>query len=154
KVALTSGQLNDSFGAVPVGQNATTAVTFFERNRGTGYAHQFNLSVQKELPGTMVVELSVLGNLGRRLPAGALSLNQIAPNILSAARQSQRDRPFPQFSNVSIISPTLGVTSYYAGVARVEKRFSHGLNLAATFTWSKMTGNTFDTANGGTLGAE
>ena len=125
------------------GQNATTAVTFFERNRGTGYAHQFNISLQRELSGGMVVELSALGNLGRKLPAGSLSLDQIAPNVLSAAHSSQRDRPYPQFSNVSIISPTLAITNYYAGVARFEKRFSHGLNLGSTFTWSKLSGNTY-----------
>jgi hypothetical protein len=141
----SSPALNDSYGAVPVGQNATTAVTFFETNRRTGYSHQFNIGIQRQLPGSVVVEITGLGNLSRKLPSSNLSINQISPDILGPAHQSQRDRPFPQFSNVTIQSPTLGVSNYYAGMLRLEKRFSHGLSLVSTYTYSKFLENTNDT---------
>src|SRR5262249_29010806 len=130
------------FGAVRVGQNATTAVTFFERNRATGYAQQFNLGVQRELPAGFVIELTYLGNLSRKLPSQSLSINQISPQKMAAGLTQQRDRPFPQFSNVMVLFPTLGVSNYHAGVLRVEKRFAHGFNVLSTYTWSKFLNNT------------
>lgn len=45
--------LNDSFGAVKAGQNPNTAVTYFDVDRGTGYAYQFNLGMQHQLSQTM-----------------------------------------------------------------------------------------------------
>lgn len=143
-VSATRPALNDAFGAVPVGQNPNTAVTFFETNRATGYSEQFNLGVQRQLGNSIVVEASGIGNLGRKLPSANLPINQIRPEILGPTHQSQRDRPFPQFSNVTIQNPTLGVSNYYAGLLRMEKRFSKGLNLNANYTYSKFLENTND----------
>lgn len=140
--AQTSMETRDAgFGAVPSGRPTTTAVTFFERNRRTGYSQQFNVGIQHELRRSILFELSYVGNLSRKLPSPNLSINQIPPSQLSLGT-SQRDRPFPQFSNVSIIFPTLGVSNYHAMVLRVEKRFSHGLNFLSTYTWSKFLNNT------------
>ncbi len=144
--------LNDSFGAVPVGQNPNNAVTFFETNRAAGYSEEFNFGIQHQIASSLVVEVSTLGNLGRKLPSASLSLNQIPDSILGAAHSSQKDRPFPQFSNVSVQGPDLGVSNYYAGVARIERRFSAGFNLNASYTFSKFLENTNDT--GTTIGRD
>lgn len=144
--------LNDSFGAVPVGQNPNTAVTFFETNRVEGYSEEFNFGIQHQITNSIVVEVNTLGNLGRKLPSANLSLNQIPDSILSTAHQSQKDRPFPQFSNVSVQSPDLGISNYYGGVARIERRFSAGFNLNASYTFSKFLENTNDT--GSTIGRD
>jgi hypothetical protein len=149
--SLRTPELNDSFGAVRVGQNATTAVSFFEENRRTGYSHQFNLSIQRELPGNVIADISWLGNLSRKLPSANMSLNQVPPDRLTAA-STQRDRPFPQFSNVTAQLPSHGMVNYYGLVARAERRFSKGFNLLSTYTWSKALNNTNE--GGGTLGAE
>jgi hypothetical protein len=144
--------LNDSYGAVPVGQNPNTAVTYFDRSRAPGYSEQFNLGVQHQLSGSVVVEATVLGNLSRKLPVSNLSIDQIAPQVLSAQRSTQAYRPYPQFSNVSIQSPTIGYSNYYAGLVRIEKRYSYGLNFGANYTWSKLLGNLNDV--GAALGNE
>jgi hypothetical protein len=138
-----SGARDATFGAVPVGQPTTTAVTFFERDRKTGYAQQFNLGVQQELPGRMVVEIAYLGNVSRNLPGPNLSINQIAPDRLRPG-VTQRDRPFPQFANVSIVLPAIGRSDYHAGTARLEKRFAHGFNLLATYTRATFLSDTDD----------
>ena len=148
----TQTPLTDSYGAVKVGQSPNTAVTFFEPNRGAGYSEQFNLGVQRQMGKSMVVEVSGVGNLARKLASSNLSLDQISPSILSAVHDSQADRPFPQFSNVSIQLPTLGVSSYFGGMLRVEKRFAHGLNFSANYTYSKFLENTNDT--GTTVGSD
>ena len=130
-----------TFGAVRVGQSPNTAVTFYERDRATGYAQQFNLGVQRELPARFVVELTYLGNLSRKLPSQNLQINQIPPEKMGPAA-TQRDRPFPQFSNVTVLFPSLGISNYHAGVLRVEKRFAQGFNLLSTYTWAKFLNNT------------
>lgn len=143
--------LDDSFGAVPLGRTPTTAVTYYEQNRRTGYAQQFNFTVQRELPGSIVAEAAYLANLSRKLPSSSLSINQVAPDRLTAA-STQRDRPFPQFSNVSLLFPTLGVSNYHALALRLEKRFSRGLNILSTYTYSKFLNNTNE--GGAVIGAE
>lgn len=142
-LALSGAALNDSFGAVRVGQAATTTVTFFERNRRTGYSEQFNLGVQQELPHNLVFEVSYLGNLSRKLASSNLPINQVTPERLAAARATgvaptQRDRPFPQFSGVTVLLPAFGISNYHALVLRGEKRFAAGFNLLTTYTWSKF----------------
>jgi hypothetical protein len=140
--ALNTAIVRDAgFGAVPVGRPTTTAVTFFERDRESGYAQQFNLGLQQELPGRMVLELAYIGNASRKLAGPNLSINQIAPDRLGPG-VTQRDRPFPQFANVSIVAPTIGRSDYHAGTARVEKRFSQGFNFLATYTYAKFLNDT------------
>jgi hypothetical protein len=140
-VSASATALNDSFGAVPLGQATTTSVVFFDPHRGAGYSQQFNLGIQHQLASGMMLELSALGNLSRKLPNANLSLNQILPQILSPQHSSQVDRPFPQFTDVQIQNPTLGISNYYAGLVRIEKRYSHGLSFGANYTWSKYLGN-------------
>ena len=142
--AFTPPALNDSFGAVPVGKGTTTAVTYFDQGRRTGYSEQFNFSVQHQLPKSSVVEVSFIGNQGRKLPNAAMSINQIPPQVLGPGHSSQADRPFPQFTNVSIISPALATSSYYGGLVRFEKRFSKGLNVVTSYTRSKFLDNSFE----------
>jgi outer membrane receptor protein involved in Fe transport len=149
---LSAPVLNASYGAVAVGQNPNTAVTYFDRSRATGYSEQFNFGVQHQLSGSLVLELTVLGNLSRKLPVSNLSIDQIAPQVLTAQHDTQAYRPYPQFSNVSIQSPTIGISNYYAGLARIEKRYSYGLNFGANYTWSKLLGDLNDV--GAALGNE
>jgi carboxypeptidase family protein len=160
-VSLSGGVRGDGFGAVRAGQAATTTVTFFERNRRTGYSGQFNLNIQQELPGHVIFEAGYIGNLSRKLASANISINQITPERLAeiAARPDpaqrvgrQIDRPFPQFSNVTLVAPGIGASNYHALVLRAEKRFAAGFNFLATYTWSKFLNNTDE--GGSALGDE
>ncbi len=157
-VSLGGAARNDSFGAVRVGQAATTAVTYFELNRRTGYSQQLNLNIQHELPGQITFEAGYLGNLSRKLASNNVSLNQVTPQKLAeiAARTDkvgrQADRPFPQFSGVTLVAPAFGVSNYHALVLRGEKRFSAGFNFLTTYTWSKFLNDTDE--GGNSLGNE
>jgi hypothetical protein len=150
-VALKPADLNDSFGAVRVGQATTTAVVFFEESRRAGYSQQFNFAIQRELPAGFIVDISMLGNLSRKLPSANMSLNQVTPDKLTAT-STQRDRPFPQFSNVSVQLPSQGQVNYYGMILRAERRFSRGFNVLTTYTWSKALNNTSE--GGSALGNE
>lgn len=143
---------DDTFGAVAPGKATTTAVTFFDPTRATGYSQQFNLGVQHQLSESIILEVTMLGNIGHKLPNTNVSLNQISPSILGPAHQSQADRPFPQFTNVTILSPTIGDSRYLGGFVRLTKRFSKGLNLNASYTRSTFLDNSFE--GGSTVGAD
>ena len=90
-----------------MGKNATTAPTFFEQNRKTGYSQQFNSSIQRELPGNSVVEVSFLGNISHHLPSANLNINQIRPELLGPSA-TQKDRPFPAVQRSHAARSNLG----------------------------------------------
>jgi hypothetical protein len=64
----------------------------------------------------------------------------------------QKDRPYPQFSNVTVVAPTFGVSNYDAATVKFEKRFSHGFNITSTYTWAKFLDNAG--SGGSSLGNE
>jgi len=140
--SLVSPTLDDRFGAVRVGSAPNTAVTFYEFGRSTGYSHQFNASVQHVLSGGVLLEATYLGNISHKLASTNLSLNQIPLAQAAAGRTTQQFRPYPQFSGVTAVLPSLGDSSYHALATRFEKRFSSGLNFLGTYTWSKFLNNT------------
>jgi hypothetical protein len=51
---------------------------------------------------------------------------------------TQRLRPFPQYSNVTWINPSIGKSSYHAGFVRVQKRFGGRFSLLAHYTRSRF----------------
>jgi hypothetical protein len=148
---LAAPVLDDSFGSVRFGTNPNTAVTFFEPNRRTGYSIQWNFTVQRQLPGNMMVEAAYLANASRKLASANMGINQVLPQNLTATSR-QTDRPYAQFSNVTINLPSLGVSNYHAMMLRAEKRFSGGWNFLTTYTWSKFLNNTNE--GGAVVGAE
>jgi hypothetical protein len=156
--------LNSSFGSVPVGSTPVASPTFVERNWKFGYAENFNLSVQRELSNTMVIEVAGQGSLGRKLPYGQ-NINEVDPSQWGLTGSNFSRRPFPQFNNVTDVKYPEGSMDYYAGYIRFNKRFGSGLNLIANYNWGKSIGffggsiyfpklsrqlGIYDTANGAT----
>jgi hypothetical protein len=129
--------LDARFGAVRPGERPNTAVGFFERERPTPISYQYNFNVQHEITGTTILEIGYMGNVSHHLTANDLSLNQVAPELMGAG-DAQARRPFPQFSNVYIINPAVGNSTYHAGFVRAEKRFAQGFSFLAHYTWSKF----------------
>ncbi len=133
----TVSQLGPGFGAVSLGRPTTTAVTFFERDRKTPASYQVNLNIQHELQGSMLIEVGYVGNQSRHLTANDLSLNQVHPSQFGPGNAQLR-RPFPQFTNVALVNPAVGSSSYHAGTVKMERRFSGGLTLLGHYTFSKF----------------
>lgn len=76
-----------------------------------------------------------LGNaLNQALPAGAAK-----PYATFSGTLGQSLRPFPQYNNIFSGGgiENLGHSSYEALTAELERRFHSGLNLLASYTWSK-----------------
>jgi hypothetical protein len=78
-----------------------------------------------------------MGNLSRKLTAPDLSINQVPPALMGPGNAQSR-RPFPQFTNVTLINPALGSSSYHGGFVKVERRYQAGLSLLAHYTYSKF----------------
>jgi hypothetical protein len=129
--------LSPGFGAVPVGQKPNTAVSFFNPKQVAPISYQSNLGVQREAARDLLVEIGYIGNVAHHLTANDLSLNQVPPSLMGPGN-SQLVRPFPQFSNVTWINPSIGNSTYHAGFVRIEKRTSGGWSLLTHYTFSKF----------------
>ena len=54
---------------------------------------------------------------------------------------AQSLRPFPQFGTIQSLGVPLGESKYDSLQVKANKRYSHGLNLTATFTWQNERTN-------------
>jgi hypothetical protein len=132
------------------------------RDQKRPYSEQWNLDIQRKLPGNMVFEIGYSGTHGLHL-MGTLDINQLpnsdlalgpaliqtAPNpyasivtsgLLSGGNvpQNQLLRPFPQFLSIQQMASTYGDSIYHSMLTKLEKRLSHGLTFLTAFTWSKL----------------
>ncbi len=135
--STSRAQIGPEFGAVPVGQPVRFAPQFIETSRPLGYSQQWNLAIQQDLGWQTLLEVGYLGNVGHKLPGPNTNINQV-PEALMGAGNAQVRRPFPQFGNLTLLTPMWGNSSYHALNVKVEKRFSHGLNFLANYTFSKF----------------
>jgi hypothetical protein len=147
--------------------------------QATPYMQNWNVSVQRSLGSSILMQVAYAGNKGTRLPLGAAinvnSLttsqyllgavnNQLVPNpfygiitdptsILSqpTVTRGQLLKPYPQYINMNAIEATEGSSIYHSLEASVEKRFSKGFNLLVSFTGAKLIDNTTQAATGQTV---
>lgn len=126
------------FGAVPVGRNPALSVEFFEpEGRVVPYLHTYNLNIQRLLTRNTLVEIGYLGTFGHKLVApGTRSINQVRPELIRPGNV-QALRPYPQYSDVRVVQPTIGNSNYHGMNVKVERRMSAGLQFNANYTWSK-----------------
>jgi hypothetical protein len=110
-----------------------------------------NVTVQYQLTPSVAVQAGYVTNLARHL--------EVFPNTnnvtqLVGTTQSATDFiPFRDFGRGSSYATTNG-NSYYHGLqTKVEKQFSRGLNLLATYTYSRTRTDAGDLLNGGSTAA-
>ncbi|QOY88706.1 TonB-dependent receptor [Paludibaculum fermentans] len=109
-----------------------SAVYVFPDFRPTLYVSQWFLDVQRNLPWDALLTVGYIGTKGTHLHnIRNINLPQ-TPSATVAANQ----RYFrPQFGAISLHENSLN-SSYNSMTAKVEKRFSKGLTLLSSFTWS------------------
>lgn len=135
--AVSRPPLTAAFGAVPLGAKPNTSVAYFNPNQIAPTSYQYNLNLQRELASGLLVEAGYIGNISHHLTANDLSLNQVAPQLMGPG-DAQARRPFPQFSNVTWINPSIGNSTYHGGFIRAEKRFGGNFSFLAHYTFSKF----------------
>ncbi len=146
-VEPTEADLVPGFGAVPIGDRPRFSPQFFEpENRPNPYLLTYNFNIQRRLPGDMLFEVGYLSTIGKKLTIpGSATQNQIHPSQIglvdSQGIAPQVLRPFPQFSNVVMISPTFGDSEYHGVNFKLEKRYSNGIQFQTNYTWAKAMDN-------------
>jgi outer membrane receptor protein involved in Fe transport len=110
-------------GPYPTGYDTLTV----DKDLQTGYSLQYSLAVQRELPGGVLFEAAYVGSQGRNLPF-VVNVNQARPDGTPA--------PFDGLGRVQVIR-SIGDSDYHSGQFKLEKRFSEGLFVLASYTWSK-----------------
>jgi hypothetical protein len=167
----------------PVGssQGAATdlgqSITFTDRNFKVPTSGAWNLQVQRELPSHIVASIAYVGERGwheyqsrqfNQLPDSDLAqgsallklvpnpfYGQISSGALSAANvsQAQLDLPYPQFLSLATNYSSWASSTYNALQLTAEKRFSRGVSVNASYTWSRLMDNNTGDFSGQTLGA-
>jgi hypothetical protein len=147
------------------------------RQQRLPYQVQWSFDVQRQLPWQWVVDVGYAGSAGVALPSG-VQYNQIPDSALqlgtalnatvanpffgvitdststlsrSTVQRGQLLRPYPQFTGTSASQAPVGHSTYHGMQLKVERRFSAGLALLFSYTFSKLIDNTGDF--GGFLGA-
>jgi hypothetical protein len=103
------------------------------------FTQMYNLSIQHQLPGNMVFEAGYMGNRSSRILM-VQPVNDAAfalPNDTSSP-QSRR-RVTTQLGAINYLTPS-GYSNYNAMTLSLDKRFSQGLSLVGSFTWSRALG--------------
>ena len=116
-----------------------------QRDNGSGYAQQWNLSLQKSFGLNWSVEAGYLGSKLTRLGVPDVNLNQLTVEQL----KSGGTRPYPNFNNVALYRNNVGHSTYHSLQARLERRFSNRLSLNLAYTFSRLiddAGAVFDSA--------
>jgi hypothetical protein len=119
---------------------------YIPRNSPTSYIQNWQVSVQRELFPNTVLDVAYVGNRARNLVLLA-DFNQarpltVAEAALPAAQQPtlQARRPIQGFGSISAVLPE-GFSSYNALQVKLERRFTRGLYLLNSFTFSKALDN-------------
>jgi outer membrane receptor protein involved in Fe transport len=136
---------NTSFNPTP----GTVDLTIPDKNLRNPYTHQANVGIERQINSTINLNVSYVWSRGVRLygvrdlnvgplgPPITYTILDPAGNVAGAYSTPTyvTPRPDPRYRRVNQIeNPGL---SYYDGlVIQVNKRFSHGFQAQATYTWS------------------
>jgi hypothetical protein len=131
---LTPSQVTLATGFPPLNasQAPLAGVTSQDWNPHTAVYDQWNLNIEYQLPGQIVISPAYVGTKGTHLQV-LMDRNQI-PTPSSTFDQSRR--PYPQFGPFTSIS-NRGNSTYHAFQLKAEKRTSHGLTFLSAYTFSK-----------------
>jgi len=115
----------------------------------TGYVQSWHLDVQREVIKNTVLTVSYLGEHGVHIWVLA-DYNQAVPNNPGQSLSLQARRPITTFTGIEESIPA-GFLSYNGLLAKLERRFTNGLYILNSFTWSHAIDNAsghLDTPNG------
>jgi len=124
-------------------------VNHIPKDLETGYVQSWHVTLQRELPGKFVVDLAYVGNKSDHLMILG-DLNQARPNAAGENTPLQARRPIQGYQFIQSAFDG-GKGDYRAMQVKLERRYSQGLYLLNSFTWSRARDNAsghLETANG------
>jgi len=113
---------------------ATSGLQSWPKYYGSPVVNQWNLILQKPLPGSMALELTYVGNSSY----GSWSSYPGNQPLVPGPGAINPRRRFAQFTQAPITANGPWSRSYYEGLTtRLEKRMTHGVSFLAAFTWGR-----------------
>jgi hypothetical protein len=135
-----------------------------DRDLGSGYVQQWNVSFQRELTANIALEVAYTGSKITRVGIPDSNLNQLTVEQLAQGAsllqrvpnryfgivprssslgdptipRAQLLKPFPQYTTVSLYRNNVGSTVYHGVSTKLEQRFSHGLSYLVGYTRSRL----------------
>ncbi|HCC57687.1 MAG TPA: hypothetical protein DEQ47_10575 [Solibacterales bacterium] len=101
----------------------------YDRKTPRTVTYLFN--IQRELPGSTLLEVGYLGSLSRHLES-LRAVNEALPGTTPILQRT----PFAEFGRIQLVDA--GANGNYNGFsAKLTKRYSAGLTFLAAYTWSK-----------------
>ncbi len=116
-----------------------------QRDYRIGYAQVWNVSLQRNLPWSLFLELAYLGTKGTALDVQR-SPNQAPPG---SPLDAERRRPIP-YAVAFIYDSSDGHSIYHSGRVRLLRRLRRGLSFSTSYVWGKSIDNV--STYGGGLG--
>jgi hypothetical protein len=141
------------------------------------YSQEWNFDIQRELPDGTLIDVAYAGSKGTHLPMHSQDVDQLpeadlpggsagytvgqlkasVPNPFYGLVQGQLTQPtvsaaqlllpYPQYSDVSLAEPDDRDSIYHSFQMKIEKRFSHGGTVLASYTISKLISDTNNEIN-------
>jgi Carboxypeptidase regulatory-like domain len=98
-----------------------------------GLIQQYNLNIQRELPGQMVLTVGYAGSHGTHLQTSGFPLNTAPPNLQIDPANL---RPYPQLNAITGFIDR-GISRYDSLQVKAERAYSKGLYILVSYTYSK-----------------
>ena len=114
-------------------------VNYIPKDNPTGSVQSWHVSVQREVLRNLLVDVGYVGNRSRDIMILA-DYNQARPNGPAENLSLQARRPIQGFQEIQIAWGG-GRGDYQALQVKVERRYSRGLYLLNSFTWSRARDN-------------
>jgi hypothetical protein len=128
---------------------ANTSLRYTPSDNRTGYVQSWHFTIQRQLARDVVLDVGYVGNRGVKLMILG-DVNQARPLNPGESSTLNSRRPYQGFSDIEI-SWGGGYSTYHALQTKLEKRFTGGIYLLNSFTWSKAMDNAaghLETSNG------
>ncbi len=150
----------------PIGPNAGLGQGVFgvQRNNGSGYAQQWNFTLQHTFGANWSLEAGYLGSKLTRLGVPDINLNQLTVDQLALGSKliqqvanpyygqipatstiggptvalAQLLRPYPEYTTVSLYRNNIGNSTYHSFQTSLQHRFAIGLTFSASYTFSRL----------------
>jgi hypothetical protein len=127
------------FGSGILNVPSTIVVHAIPKDIRRGYIESWNFTLQKQFGQSWIVQASYVGTLVIR-QFSEIDLN--AGQVLGAGIAGEPlNKAFGRTATTPEYAP-LGTTNYNALQSTVTRRFAQGLQVGASYTWSKVIGNT------------
>jgi Carboxypeptidase regulatory-like domain/TonB dependent receptor/TonB-dependent Receptor Plug Domain len=149
----------------PFGPSSFPVLTITQQSLRTPYAQHFNLDVEHQLPGRMLLGIAYVGTTGTKLPRFVqidqayitkAQIDNLTPDVVtrmellgipSQVAKFLNDNQLygampsivrtPYFGFAQLFQAQDSVSSNYHSLqAKLDKRFSHGLSFLTSYTWS------------------